>query len=320
MSYNLRIPLYTMLASPSNYGKKRALNYIDYIVVHYTANDGDTDTNNGNYFRNNYVGASAHYFVDEDSVTRSVPDEYVAWHCESRGMALKCGCRNSNSIGVEMCSDVDKKTGKYILTPDTVKNAVEVVKWLMDKYNVPPERVIRHYDVCGKLCPEPWVRDESLWIDFKRTISEKTEEKKEDDEVVVEGRMKVNGIDIKNEKIVKDGVTYAKVRGFEAAGFEVDYNNDTKLITVKNKVKEVPLKVNGKSTSVEGINIEGHNFVPIRSICAALGVNVDFVKGLTILTSPNSAPVAVSVPTAEKVEIQEEQAAGQAAEATESKE
>ena len=184
----------------------------------------------------------------------------------------------------------------------------------MDKYNVPPERVIRHYDVCGKLCPEPWVRDESLWIDFKRTISEKTEEKKEDDEVVVEGRMKVNGIDIKNEKIVKDGVTYAKVRGFEAAGFEVDYNNDTKLITVKNKVKEVPLKVNGKSTSVEGINIEGHNFVPIRSICAALGVNVDFVKGLTILTSPNSTPVAVSVPTA--VEIQEEQAV----EATESKE
>ena len=66
-------------ANRSNYGGKRSNADIKYIVIHYTANDGDTDEGNGNYFANNIVGASAHYFVDDDSITRSVPDDYIAW-------------------------------------------------------------------------------------------------------------------------------------------------------------------------------------------------------------------------------------------------
>ena len=66
-------------ANRSNYGGKRNIADIKYIVIHYTANDGDTDEGSGNYFANNIVGASAHYFVDDDSITRSVPDDYIAW-------------------------------------------------------------------------------------------------------------------------------------------------------------------------------------------------------------------------------------------------
>ena len=75
MAYTLK----TNLANKNNYGNKRELSAIQYIVIHYTANDGDTDENNGKYFKNNVVTASAHYFVDGDSVTQSVPDNYVAW-------------------------------------------------------------------------------------------------------------------------------------------------------------------------------------------------------------------------------------------------
>ena len=32
-------------------------------------------------------------------------------------------------------------------------NAVKLAKILMRKYNIPVERVIRHYDVTGKMCP-----------------------------------------------------------------------------------------------------------------------------------------------------------------------
>ena len=37
----------------------------------------------------------------------------------------------------------------------------------MEKYKVPIENVIRHYDVTGKICPDPFVRDAKQWESFK---------------------------------------------------------------------------------------------------------------------------------------------------------
>lgn len=37
-------------ASKSNYGGTRKLSAIKYIVIHYTANDGDTALSNAKYF------------------------------------------------------------------------------------------------------------------------------------------------------------------------------------------------------------------------------------------------------------------------------
>ena len=153
----------TNLAKRDNYGGERSTDSIKYIVVHYTGNDGDTDENNGNYFKNNYVGASAHLFVDDDSITQSVPDNFVAWHCG--GATYKHPeCRNSNSIGVEICDDV--RNGVIYPSEKTIANALELVEYLMQKYNVPKTNVIRHYDVSGKLCPAYWCgtkEKDELW-------------------------------------------------------------------------------------------------------------------------------------------------------------
>lgn len=143
----------TKLANKNNYGAKRNTSDIEYIVVHYTANDGDTDENNGKYFANNIVGASAHYFVDDDSVTQSVPDDYVAWHCGAKKYKHKT-CRNANSISVELCDDV--KNGTIYPSAKTIENALKLVRMLMDKYGIERENVIRHYDVTGKVCPAYW--------------------------------------------------------------------------------------------------------------------------------------------------------------------
>ncbi len=145
--------LKTNIANKGNYGSRRSLNSIKYIVVHYTANDGDTDENNGIYFKNNDVDSSAHYFVDDDSVTQSVPDNYNAWHCGA-SKYKHAYCRNSNSIGVEICDDV--RNGVIYPSAKTIANTIELVEYLMDKYSIPKENVIRHYDVTGKLCPAYW--------------------------------------------------------------------------------------------------------------------------------------------------------------------
>lgn len=141
------------LANRANYGRSRDTSSIKYIVVHYTANDGDTDENNGKYFKNNAVQSSAHYFVDDDSITQSVPDGYTAYHCGA-SRYKHASCRNSNSLSVELCDDV--KNGVIYPSAATIANAVELVKHLMKKYKVPAANVIRHYDVTGKLCPAYW--------------------------------------------------------------------------------------------------------------------------------------------------------------------
>ena len=174
MGYNLK----TNISNRNNYGSKRSTSKIKYIVVHYTANDGDTDEANAKYFKNNVVKASAHYFVDDDSVTQSVHDNYVAWHCggnryndyKTTGGAKYYGkCTNTNSLGIELCDTV--KNGKYGFTDKTVKNAIELIKDKMKQYNVPIDRVIRHFDVTGKICPQPLI-SEKAWNEFKSKITE----------------------------------------------------------------------------------------------------------------------------------------------------
>lgn len=163
------------LANVTNYKAGRIGNRIEYIVIHYTANDGDTDEGNASYFARPGIYTSAHWFVDEDSATRSVKEENTAWQCGGglqgvNGHAYFGICTNSNSIGVEMCSD--KVNGQFVITEKTVQNTVELVKYLMNKYNIPISNIIRHHDVTGKNCPAPWVADVSKWNDFKLRLNE----------------------------------------------------------------------------------------------------------------------------------------------------
>ena len=154
----------------SNYSKGRHTT-IKYLVLHYTANNGDTALGNCQYFSGANRNASAHYFVDEKGVYRSVRDMNVAWHCGSMNGYKHKYCRNTNSIGIEMCSRIDSN-GKFYIKEKTIANAIELTKFLMEKYDIPVENVIRHYDVTGKMCPKPFVEDEKLWLDFKERLEE----------------------------------------------------------------------------------------------------------------------------------------------------
>jgi N-acetylmuramoyl-L-alanine amidase CwlA len=155
-----------------NYRKGREFP-INWICLHFTANNGDTAQNNADYFaREGGLNASAHYFVDTERIVQSVKDSDTAWHCgRERGGSYYNDCRNANSIGIEMCSII--RNGVYVIPEATMKNAAKLTRELMAKYHIPVSRVCRHYDVTRKNCPEPWIRNPQLWEKFKTMLTEK---------------------------------------------------------------------------------------------------------------------------------------------------
>lgn len=177
-----------LLADESNYTAVGART-IEYLVIHFTANDGDTAQENCNYFTGSNRGASAHYFVDASEVWRSVRDEDRAWHCGD-DVYYHPRCRNTNSIGIELCSRRDA-AGNFYFTPETVALAVELVRAKMDEYGIPSENIVRHYDVTHKICPAPFVAagyndatgafhkigtEATAWAEFKAALTQNEQE------------------------------------------------------------------------------------------------------------------------------------------------
>lgn len=169
---------------PSNYRAGRT-QPVRYIVMHYTANNGDTARNNCDYYhRVGGLQASAHYFVDEHGAMQSVRECDTAWHCGARAY-WHPECRNGNSIGIEMCSR-KRADGSYYILPETVANAATLAKDIMQRYGIDTDHVLRHYDVTGKRCPMPWVDDPAQWAAFLAMLTPEnttTDEEDEDDMV-----------------------------------------------------------------------------------------------------------------------------------------
>ncbi len=162
---------------PGNRGGTRPASAIRYLVIHYTGNDGDTDANNARYYRDNVVKASAHYFVDDDSITRSVEDLGIAWAVGGKkwtdcartgGGTLFLTANNYNTLSIELCDN--RRDGQIMATEATLERAAELARALMEKYNIPIERVIRHFDVSGKHCPA-YFMDAAAWEAFKGRLT-----------------------------------------------------------------------------------------------------------------------------------------------------
>ena len=155
---------------------------VRYIVMHYTANNGDTAKNNCDYYhRVGGLQASAHYFCDEHGAMQSVRECDTAWHCGARAY-WHPECRNGNSIGIEMCSR-KRADGSYYILPETVANAAALAREIMQRYGIDTDHVLRHYDVTGKRCPMPWVDDPAQWTAFKEML--KQNDNDEEDENMV---------------------------------------------------------------------------------------------------------------------------------------
>lgn len=170
----------------------KAARAIEYIVIHYTAgvtSKAGSALSLAGYFATRPDDVSADFTVDDGVVVQYNPDirNRYTWHCGGNKYATKGGslygvCKNSNSIGIEICCE--NSTGKmqdandksYSFSDAAIANAEWLVKKLMAEYGIPAERVIRHYDVTGKPCPGivGWNTEsgsEAKWEDFKQAIS-----------------------------------------------------------------------------------------------------------------------------------------------------
>lgn len=174
-----------LIAHRSNYGQVRTRDQIKYIVIHYTANDGDKAWNNAKYFQSHGgLKASAHYFVDDNTIYQSVLDNYIAYSvggakwadCSKTGGGKYYGqCNNANSLNIELCDTV--KNGAIYPTQATIETALELTRFLMKKYNITADRVIRHFDVNGKHCPAYWM-DNTKWArEFHSKLATPTPQK-----------------------------------------------------------------------------------------------------------------------------------------------
>ena len=167
---------------PSNYRAGRT-QPVRYIVLHYTAGNGDTAKNNCDYYhRVGGLQASAHYFCDEHGAMQSVREGDTAWHCGARAY-WHPECRNGNSIGIEMCSR-KRADGSYYILPETVANAAALAREIMQRYGIDTEHVVRHYDVTGKHCPMPWVDDPAQWTAFLAMLTLGRTNEEEDENMV----------------------------------------------------------------------------------------------------------------------------------------
>lgn len=141
---------------------KKANRKIEYLVIHFTAgasSAGDSETKARNVFiaRKN---ASADFTVDDDTMLQVNPDpkNYYTWAVgDGKG---KYGVQNSNSVSIEICSNLTKGTTAKVpnhdgwyFTDAAINNAVELSKMIMKAYGIPANKVIRHYDASRKLCP-----------------------------------------------------------------------------------------------------------------------------------------------------------------------
>ena len=115
---------------------------IKYLVIHYVGALGNAEANAKYYGSTPGIGASAHYFVDhapKAEVWASVAEDCVASHCgRSDGKYRHPGCRNANSIGIELCCH-RRPDGTWYFDAETVDATVELARDIMARYGIPVE-------------------------------------------------------------------------------------------------------------------------------------------------------------------------------------
>ncbi len=162
----------------------RGANQIKWIVIHYL---GVPNADNPNLYGGGYGG---HYNITRNGEIYKAadPKTAVVWHCGGglqgpNGHKYHGLCTNYNSIGIEngVCyTDPTEKnpsetSDKWYFTTATQKSLIFLVSKLMDEFNIDIDHVIRHYDVTGKTCPNPYVKNNKLktswtWTEFKNKL------------------------------------------------------------------------------------------------------------------------------------------------------
>lgn len=136
----------------------QALEQVNGIVIHYTANPGTTAMQNRDYFAGlqttHETMASSHFIIGlEGEIVQCIPTGEVSYASNDR---------NDDTVSIECCHA--DATGEF--NQATYDSLVELTAYLLGKFDLTTENVIRHYDVTGKNCPLYYVEHEDAWQQF----------------------------------------------------------------------------------------------------------------------------------------------------------
>lgn len=137
----------------------KALEQVNGVVIHYTGNPGTTAQQNHDYFEGlaetGETSASSHFIVGMDGeIIQCVPCQEIAYASNER---------NADTISIEVCIADD--TG--IFSENAKKSLIHLTTWLMGRYDLEIDDIIRHYDVTGKQCPKYYVEHPLAWDALK---------------------------------------------------------------------------------------------------------------------------------------------------------
>ena len=134
------------------------------IVVHNTANDASA-RNEIAYMTNNDYETSFHYAVDDKEIVQGLPLDRNGWHSSDGN-----GKGNREGIAIEIC--YSKSGGDRFIKAE--ENAVDLIVYLLKKYNWGIDRVTKHQDYCGTYCPHRTL--DMGWNRFINMIKAKLED------------------------------------------------------------------------------------------------------------------------------------------------
>lgn len=135
---------------------------VAYVTVHDTGNCGPA-VNEIKYMVTNGNQVSFHLAVDESEVIQGLPFERNSWACGDGAT----GTGNRKSINVEICRATHVNQSLY---KKAEENAVYVVARLLYANQLSIEKLKKHQDWSGKLCPNVLLK-EKRWDEFKERVN-----------------------------------------------------------------------------------------------------------------------------------------------------
>lgn len=162
------LSLDVQLLTPNSYSRPgTALEKINGIVVHYTANQGSSAQANRNYFEGlkdtQETKASSHFVIGLDGeIIQCIPTSEIAYASNNR---------NSDTVSIECC--YENNDGSF--NKATYDSLIRLTAWLCAREGLSSEDVIRHYDVTGKLCPIYYVENPESWDQLRADVQAQIE-------------------------------------------------------------------------------------------------------------------------------------------------
>ena len=147
------MPIKTTLNYSPNFNfKKRNINQIRFIVLHYTGMKNESEAINK--LTNIQSEVSCHYLIKKSGeIITMVPESYNAWHAGKSSWGSYKSL-NKNSIGIEITNSGHEFNYRKF-TKKQISSLLKLSKFLIKKYRINLKNILGHSDIAPERKKDP---------------------------------------------------------------------------------------------------------------------------------------------------------------------